>query len=110
MPFVLNAASTVTCTHAAKVSHFPTQTRVLVGGSPVLVQTDSSSIVGCPFTIPTGKPSPCVTLRWTVGATRVFAGGTPVLLQTSVGLGMSPEQAPQGPPIVSAVQPRVQAL
>jgi hypothetical protein len=110
MPSVLNAAAAVTCSHAATVRHAPTQVRVLVGGSPVLVQTDSSAIVGCPFTIPTGKPSPCVTVRWTVAAIRVLAGGTPVLLASSVGLGMSPEQAPQGPPIVMAVQPRVQAI
>ncbi len=110
MPFVLNASSTVTCSHAAPVNHVPSQSRVLVAGAPVLVQTDTSSIAGCPFTIPTSKPSPCTTVRWVVAATRVVAGGTPVLLQTSSGLGLSPEQAPQGPVIVTAVQPRVQAI
>jgi len=110
MPFVLNAAAVITCSHAATVRHVPTQTRVLVAGQPVLVQTDTSTIAGCPFTIPTGKPSPCLTVRWTAAAARVFAGGQPVLVQTSPGMGLSAEQAPQGPTIVMAVQPRVQAI
>jgi hypothetical protein len=104
----LTAASVVTCPHAGQVTHMPSQSRVLIAGSPALVQADQGSVVGCAFTIPPTKPSPCTTVRWTVGAVRVMVGGVPLLLATSVGLANSPEQAPQGPPIVSTTQPRVQ--
>lgn len=110
MPLVLTTTATVSCSHAARVTHLPSQSRVLVVGAPVIVQTDTASIIGCPFTIPTSKPSPCLTARWTTASARVFAGGTPVLTQASTGLGLSPEQAPQGPLMASVVQPRVQAI
>jgi hypothetical protein len=105
---LLTVASVVNCPHAAKATFTPSQTKVLAGGSPVLVQTDAAAIAGCAFTIPGPKPSPCTTIRWTVAALRVTAGGTPVLHATSVGLCNSPEQAPQGPPLVTT-QPRVTA-
>lgn len=110
MPPALTSASIVTCTHGATVTHVPTS-RVLVQGAPVLVQTDTSAIVGCPFNIPAiPKPSPCIQVRWTTAATRVLASGKPVLHQAAVGLGISPEQVPQGPPIANPAQARVQVL
>ena len=42
-------------------------------------------------------------------ATRVFVNGTPPVLATSGGIALSVEQIPQGPPIVTTVQPRVVA-
>ena len=111
MPPVLTAASVITCPHAAPVAHTPSQVRVTMSGAPALTLPDVSVITGCLFNIPSlPKPSPCVTIQWTVAATRVFAGGAPVLLQSSVGVCKSPEQAPQGPPIISVVQPRVQGM
>lgn len=108
---VLTTASSITCTHAARATHIPAPPpRVFVSGAPVLVQTDSNSVIGCPFTIPTGKPSPCTMIRWTVAAKRVLVGGKPVLTEAAVGLGLSPEQAPQGPPIAMAIQQRVRAV
>jgi hypothetical protein len=109
MPPVLSSASVLTCPHAGHVTHTPSQARVVVVGAPALTQADTNMVAGCPFTLP-AKPSPCVTVRWTVAAVRVTAGGLPLLLQSSVGLCSSPEQAPQGPPLVTVVQPRVQAL
>jgi hypothetical protein len=109
MPPALTSASIVTCTHAATVTHVPSS-RVMVQGAPVLVQTDTNVVAGCPFTLPGPKPSPCLQVRWTTAATRVLAGGKPVLSQAAVGLGISPEQAPQGPPIVNPAQVRVQVL
>jgi hypothetical protein len=49
-------------------------------------------------------------------ATRLLVMGAPPILQTppgpgtGAGLCLSPEQAPQGPPIVIAMQPRVQGM
>jgi hypothetical protein len=110
MTAALTVASSLTCPHAGRVSTVPSQVRVLAAGSPVLTQADLSTVAGCAFTIPTAKPSPCVTVRWTVAATRVLVQNTPVLTQVSTGLGTSPEQAPQGPVVVTATQPRVLAL
>jgi hypothetical protein len=51
-----------------------------------------------------------VTVRWTAPATRVFINGLPALLGTSAGIGTSVEQIPQGPAVVSVVQPRVTGI
>lgn len=111
MPFVLNLASTITCTHGAKCTHMPTPPpRVLVSGAPVLTATDMNAVAGCPFTLPSGTPSPCVLVRWVAPAVRVKVMGQPVLLETSVGLGLAATQVPQGPAIAIAGQPRVQGL
>lgn len=111
MPALLTQVSQVQCPHGAVVTHVPSNTRVLALGSPVLVATDANSIAGCAFTIPpSGPPSPCVTVKWIGPATRVKVMGQPVLLQTSVGLSTAGTQAPQGPPIVGATQPRVQGI
>ena len=52
-------------------------------------------------------PHPCVRVQWLVPALRVKVNLAPVILQTSVGLCLAADQAPQGPPMVSATQPRV---
>ncbi len=104
---VLDPTSVMTCPHGGKVSNVATQPRVFVMGKPVLVLADVGTVAACAFTLPGGKPSPCVTVQWTAPATRVRANGQPVLIQSSVGLCKSPEQAPQGPAVITATQPRV---
>lgn len=107
---LLHVGATVTCPHSGQATAVPSNTRVLVGGQPVTVASDSYTVAGCPFQVPAGattKPQPCVTVQWTLPATRVRVGGQPVLLQTSTGLCKSAEQIPQGAPIVSSTQPRV---
>jgi hypothetical protein len=80
---------------------------VLVSGQPVATMADTTLVAGCVFTVPPGKPQPCVRVQWLVPATRVFIMGQPVLIQTSTGLCLSPEQIPNGPPTIVAPQPRV---
>ena len=104
---VLDTNSVLLCPHGIPIQHPPSQVRVKIMGAPALVLADVGTIAGCPFTIPPSKPSPCVTTRWLLGAVRVRAGGQPLLLQSSTGLCKSPEQAPQGPPNPTVVQPRV---
>jgi hypothetical protein len=106
---VMTQSSTVMCPHGVPAQHVPSQVRVRAAGSPVLVLSDMGQVAGCPFTLPNGTPSPCVTVQWLVAAVRVRAGGQFVLLQSSVGLSKSGAQVPQGPPVVSVVQPRVMA-
>lgn len=109
---VVHVGAVATCPHGAPVQIAPGAPRVLVNGAPVATLTDVFSIVGCPFQIPVGagtKPQPCLTVRWTTPALRVMVNGAPAILQTSTGLCLSAEQIPQGPPLVSTVQPRVVA-
>ena len=108
--YLLTTSSVVQCPHGIPAQHVPTQVRVKVMGAPVLTVSDVGMVTGCPFTLPPPKPSPCVTVQWLVGASRVRVMGVPVLLQTSQGLCKSPEQAPQGPPIAQAIQPRVKGM
>ena len=77
-----------------------------IDGGFALLLTDVHAIAGCPFQKPGPVPSPCVTVRWLTGATQTKVNQTAVLLQTSTGLCLSAEQIPQGPPIITQVQPR----
>jgi hypothetical protein len=106
---IVHVGATIMCPHGGTVQVAPGSARVLVSGTPAATMADSYPIVGCPFQVPVGagtKPQPCIRVQWTTPAVRVVAGA-PVILQTSVGLCMSAEGIPQGPPTVSVVQPRV---
>lgn len=111
---VLHANAGCQCTHAAPATITPAQRRVLVSGQPVATMASQIAVAGCPFQIPVGggtKPQPCVTVRWSMPSARVLVGGVPAMLLPAPGSGpgtcLSAEQIPQGPPMVSAVQPRV---
>ena len=104
--FLLHVGASAICPHGGQVSVIPSNTRVLVGGQPVATLADTYLVAGCAFNV-SGKPQPCVKVQWLVPATRVLINGQPPILQSSPGLCQSPEQIPQGPPIVAATQTRV---
>jgi hypothetical protein len=109
---LLHVGAGLACPHAATAQVVPVLARVLLNGAPVATAADQYPVVGCPFQVPVGagtKPQPCVRLQWTAPALRVLVNGAPPILATSAGLGLSVEQIPQGPPIVTTVQPRVVA-
>jgi hypothetical protein len=106
---LLTVSATVTCPHQGRAAPQPAQQRVFVAGQPVDTLADLYPVTGCPFTV-SGKPQPCVTIRWLTPATRVQVNGSPVLLESSTGICQSAEQIPQGPPQVSVVQHRVVGL
>jgi hypothetical protein len=97
------------CTHAAPVQTISSNARVLVNGLPVATLADQYLVTGCPFTLPSATPSPCVRVQWLTPAVRVLVNGIPPILNTSMGLCLNPAQVPQGPPIVTTTQPRVVA-
>jgi hypothetical protein len=103
---LLHVGAVVTCPHAGPASIVSSNARVLVSAQPVATLTDMTLVAGCAFSLPSG-PHPCVRVQWLVPAARVLVNGQPALLQTSTGLAQAADQAPQGPPLVSAVQPRV---
>lgn len=98
------------CPHGGNVTSVPTNSRVLVQGSPIVVQPDTFPVSGCPFQIPIPggtKPQPCVTSEFLVPAFRVFVNGSPVILKQSVSMCKSVEQIPQGPTNIIQTQMRV---
>ena len=107
--FLYHVGATAICPHGGQISVVPTNSRVLVNGAPVAVMADAFPIAGCVFTLPNGKPQPCVTARFLAPAARVLVNGQPALVQTSTGLCQSAEQIPQGPPSIVATQTRVVA-
>ena len=70
------------CMHAGQAQPVVFNPRVKVSGQPIVTQTSSYMIAGCPF-VPPGGNGPCVTAQWITAATRVRAGGMPVLLRDS---------------------------
>ncbi len=108
--FIFQVGASAICPHGGQVSVVPTNARVLVGGQPVAVLADQFLIAGCAFTVPPGKPQPCVKVQWLVPAARVLVGGQPAILQSSSGLCQSPEQIPQGPPTVLVTQIRASGM
>ncbi len=105
--YLLHVGATAICPHGGQVSIISSNTRVLVSSQPVATLNDTFLVAGCAFTIPVGKPQPCIKVQWLVPATRVKVGGQPVILQASTGLCQSAEQIPQGPPNVLVTQLRV---
>lgn len=95
------------CPHGGPITTISTNARVLVSGQPVATMADQFLVAGCAFTVPPGKPQPCLKVQWLQPALRVTVLGQPAILRTSVGLCQSPEQIPQGPPTVLVTQPRV---
>ncbi|AGB26694.1 hypothetical protein Mycsm_06557 (plasmid) [Mycobacterium sp. JS623] len=106
---IVHVGAAITCTHGGPVTVVPGSPRVLVSGMPVATMVDQFIVAGCVFQLVPPTPHPCVLIQWLTPATRVFANGAPVITQTSIGLGLAPDQAPQGPPIVASTQPRVLA-
>lgn len=111
---LLHVNAIVQCPHAAPATIIPSQARVLVSGMPIANILASTTIMGCPFQIPVGagtKPQPCVIVKWAMPSTRFLVNGQPAALTPTPGpapgVCQSPEQIPQGPPMVSTIQTRV---
>jgi hypothetical protein len=104
--FLLSVGAGAMCPHGAPLQVVPAQAKVLLGGQPAATVGDNFLITGCPFTVPTGKPQPCVTARF-APATKVLLSGTPAVLRSSTSLCQSPEQIPQGPATIMTTQVKV---
>ena len=105
---MLTTNSQIMCPHGGQASLLTSNAKVFAEAGAVLLETDVHPVAGCPFAIGT-KPSPCVRIEWSAGATQVSVSGTPVLTQTSIGFCYSPENAPQGVAIVVNTQQKASA-
>lgn len=107
--FLLHVGMTAICTHSGQIIPMSTNTRVLVSGQPVVLQSDTYNIVGCPFVV-SAVYHPCIIVKWLVPSIRVKVNGQPVILQESSGICQSADQSPQGIPTVIQVQVRVKGI
>ncbi|TVS00174.1 MAG: hypothetical protein EA406_01300 [Rhodospirillales bacterium] len=100
----LTDQSSMQCPHGATISATGTSSLKAAGGT-VLTATDSFSIAGCPFQLPTTPPtpSPCVQVVWIVPDIFTRAGA-PTLSESSVGLCFAATGLPQGPVVVVNTQ------
>jgi hypothetical protein len=105
---LVHVGAGVTCTHGGTVSIAPGSPRVSAAGQPVATTADNFLVAGCAFAIGSAL-HPCTKIQWLLPATRVTVNGSPVITQGSSGLGIAADQAPQGPPLIAATQPRVVA-
>lgn len=107
----LNLDSTLECPHGGKVVMASTNTRTSGGSAKLVTMSDTFTISGCPFQLPTTPPipSPCVTVRWLIPDQRVRVQGRFTLSQSSVGLCLSGAQVPQGVVVVKQTQTTVKS-
>jgi len=106
----LVTTSSLTCPHGGSVQFISSNTKVMAGGIPITLVSDTATISGCSFQIPVGLgtiPSPCIYVQWIVPDTRVRVGGTFTLSQSSTGLCIGATGAPQGPVMVNSTQSKV---
>ncbi|UVO55694.1 hypothetical protein [Sphingomonas sp. SUN039] len=106
---IVTMATMVQCPHGIPGTVMTATAKVLVDSAPPLVAGDKGTIAGCPFTVPTGKPQPCVTALLTLASTKVMAEGKPVLLMNPADICQSAEQIPQGPVVWTNIQAKVLA-
>jgi len=107
--YVLTTTSTVMCTHGGQATLTTANAKVTIDGAPALLESDIHPVAGCPFTIPPGKPQPCIRIEWSGGAMMGKANGTGVLTQSSIGKCISAEGAIQGIALVLMTQMKAQA-
>jgi hypothetical protein len=103
----MEVTATIMCGHGGPVKIIPSNTRVMVGGVPVALQTDTTLVSGCPFTVPPGTPMPCIPVQWATGTTRVMITGKPALLANS--MGMNTGMGPPVPVSIASTQTKVTA-
>ena len=88
---------------------FTANTRVFANGATVLLESDIHLIVGCPFTLPGGKYSPCIRIEWSAGSTKTNANNTSLLLKNSIGTCYNAENVIQGVAIIANTQMKASA-
>jgi hypothetical protein len=109
MTAYLTTASTLQCPHGGMVSAVPADRRVSLGGSPIVLSSDTFTVGGCVFNV-AGAPHPCLQVQWIVTALRSTAGGSQPLTSASVGLCKAADGAVQGPVMIASTQAKVSGL
>lgn len=105
---LLTASSQLSCPHGGMVTAIPSDPRVTAAGGPVVLESDTFLVAGCPFA--PGPPHPCVLVQWQLPALRNTANGVAPLTTDSVGLCQAADGAVQGVVLIQSTQGQVQAL
>jgi len=111
--FSLTIATTTSCFHQAPATIAPAQTAVTILGQPVATSSSQIGVVGCPFTLPTATPQPCLAITWAMVSIKVTVQTQPMLLMPAPNSGIAPgickgaPQLPQGPAMVKVNQIKV---
>lgn len=105
----LTTSSTLQCPHGGMVSAIAANTKVSLGGSPIVLSSDTFTVGGCAFNV-AGAPHPCLQVQWIVTALMATADGSQPLTTDSVGLCKAADGAPQGPVMIASTQPKVSGL
>lgn len=79
----LTQGGSVLCLHAGQAQPVTPLPRLRMSGQPAVGLTTTYTVAGCPFTLPSGTPSPCVTATWVTTALRVRSAGIPLVVQDS---------------------------
>ena len=104
---VLTVATLAHCPHGMPVQFISSAVKVQFDASPPLVTPDRGMVTGCPFTVPSSKPQPCVFALVLQAATKVLVEGRPVILQSPGDICQSADQIPNGPVAYARVQSKV---
>lgn len=105
----LITTASLQCPHGGAVQIISSNTRVKATSTPMATSADTFIVAGCPFLLPSGTPSPCLSVKWIVTDMRVKVGGTQTLSTASQGLCLNAGQAPQGPVSIVNTQMKVQS-
>lgn len=105
----LTTAATLMCPHGGTVSAVAADSKVSLGGSPIVLSSDTFTVGGCAFVLGPA-PHPCLQVQWIVSALRGTADGSAPLTTDSVGLCKAADGAPQGPVQIVSTQARVSGL
>jgi len=101
----LTTASQLMCPHGGTVSASSQNSQTRAGGAPIVRQSDTFTVAGCPFNI-SGSPHPCVRVQWSSAAARNSVVSGQALTRDCVGLCLAGDNAPQGTVMVVSTQPR----
>ena len=106
MSNLLNSSSVMMCQHGGTVQAVSTNSRVSVGGSPVLRASDTFTITGCVLNI-SGAPHPCVRVEWPQPNQNSTVMSDFTLSEESLGLCVAGDQAVQGTVLIVSTQTSV---
>jgi hypothetical protein len=104
---LLTVASKLICPHGGQV--MIVSSNKALAGAPLVSHKDTFTIVGCTFTLPGPKPSPCMSIEWMTYESKIDVGSGFALSTGSVGICKADTGAPQGKVIVTTTQPGVSA-
>jgi hypothetical protein len=105
MSSLLTTSSVLMCPHGGSVTATSSNTHAEAGDFLVR-PSDTFTIAGCAFTLPSGNPHPCMTVQWVKSALRCKAGGGFMLSQDSTGLCLAADQVPHGTVLIHSTQTR----